>query len=181
MIPMRWQARAPILVRFLAHASLVLSLAIVLLLVRSWWREDSIKWVSGYCNRRVSSVYGRIYLQFDHLPYSANRFELPTHSASAAPPHMATPTHHFIGFWFERSKPASAMPYTIVVVPHYSIAVPGLLCAVVLATREASRRRAARRAGAGLCPACGYDLRATPDRCPECGTAIAPPPAEAAA
>jgi hypothetical protein len=51
--------------------------------------------------------------------------------------------------------------------------LPYWMIAVILGATPASWlwgfRRVRRRIRAGLCPTCGYDLRATPERCPECG------------
>jgi hypothetical protein len=51
-------------------------------------------------------------------------------------------------------------------VPYWGPAVAAAILPV-LRLRAWHRRRSAQRGG--LCLKCGYDLRATPDRCPECG------------
>lgn len=54
----------------------------------------------------------------------------------------------------------------VVSVPHWWIVAAGL---VLPAAWCRSRWRRWRRNRRGVCHACGYDLRATPSRCPECG------------
>ena len=61
---------------------------------------------------------------------------------------------------------------------HAGVAVPWwylalLACATpaqMLAKALWRQRRSERRRRSGRCLACGYDLRATPERCPECGS-----------
>jgi hypothetical protein len=76
--------------------------------------------------------------------------------------------HEWIGFGVS-SSPARGWRRRVITVPLWFVAAI-LLAAAASAVRALRRSRRA----AGSCAVCGYDLRATPDRCPECGTLANP-------
>jgi hypothetical protein len=61
-------------------------------------------------------------------------------------------------------------------VPIWIPAVAAVLPLLVAAVVTFIRRRRANQPKLNLCPVCHYDLRASTDRCPECGTPIGTPP-----
>ena len=66
--------------------------------------------------------------------------------------------------------PPPTVPGFAYAVPHW---VPAVGFAVLPAAWLVRRFRRSRALKRGLCTACGYDLRASPGRCPECGAAAA--------
>jgi hypothetical protein len=73
------------------------------------------------------------------------------------------------GLVYQRERSISlhqAIRFRVLAVPLWMI---GAASAVLPCVRAIDFVRRRRRYAQGHCPACGYDLRATPDRCPECG------------
>jgi hypothetical protein len=110
--------------------------------------------------------------------------------ATAYPWHAATPPTSDWQRWLglqadeilqvrgSKERPPEVRTKTwIIVFPPWLLLLP---LATYGATRGVLFLRRARRHAAGHCPACGYDLRATPDRCPECGTPVPAPSAPSA-
>jgi len=86
------------------------------------------------------------------------------------------------GHWFsEFGMSDTAHSYT----DGIEVIFPGWFLAILLAVLPAIwlRRRLIQRKRnqIGLCKTCGYDLRATPNRCPECGTLVPAPAPQSAA
>ena len=165
--------------RLAANTTVILCLALAIaasaMWVRSHWRVD-------YVERRVpdgvhvvSSAQGRFIVDRHRDPVLTNvrswePGSVPVRRRDLVAVYLGSSARRFLGFAFVHDRsPNGSKRRTALAIPYWSLV---LLLSIppLLVVRRARRRRWRQRHA--QCPTCGYDLRATPDRCPECGTAI---------
>jgi hypothetical protein len=168
-------------INVLAAASLLLCLATAGLWLRSYWVED-VLWATcweppeggrtyriQHCSGAFASYRGHLAGWFGWserpkgqlMPLWYFEFEHPTGFYLAADLGFSSRRHVFEGY-----------PYNLWIwrLPTWSlVSAFTVLPAIVTFRQVRAARRRRRRDRLGLCPLCGYDLRATPGRCPECG------------
>jgi hypothetical protein len=114
-------------------------------------REQAIEWET-HCKREVHTIEAGQGLQWQREPFKEM--------------YRAFDDRMYHRRWFLQ-------------VPFWQLALLLSPPPLWLTTRGILRWRAVRRrAKTGRCKQCGYDLRASKDRCPECGTPIPPAPFE---
>jgi hypothetical protein len=168
----------------LAALSLLLCVAACVLWVRSYGMTERVRWRCEGGWREVRSARGHVEVGLYLGPRRSGSFHGPRYDRDEA----RLPDNWLLemngnrddtlaswergGFaWHERRNTRRGTLHAIAVAPFWSIAAAAAALPLGwITTRLRSRVRGRRRKRLGLCPACGYDLRASPERCPECGT-----------
>jgi hypothetical protein len=179
------------LLNLLTALSLLLCVAACVLWMRSYSARDqwAYRWrdvsadadTFGACS--LDSLGGQLwfgywwqdnsYLRRPHEGLSAEAWHVGSVQQSAPHfprPDAVRPLVWRFGFGWTRQGTSRTDGGRGVIVPHWLLLM--LLAAPAALALARRRRRSACRATA-VCMRCGYDLRATPDRCPECGTSAA--------
>ena len=157
-------------------ASLLLCVAACAAWIRSYWIGDEVQYVLGSERPPRQVIYsvesGRGGVTVERFVWVSSRdnHDEGWHWRRTEPRYagkFGATDPRWLGFdatvhHYQRAQAVSrsfVMPYWFVV------------CLTMLAPALALRTLARRPNAKGLCPRCGYDLRASPERCPECGTA----------
>ena len=146
----------------LTGLSLLLCAAACVLWARSFVVRDQVSvfaaghWVTAHSVLGVFAVYD--------LPYDTSRSVRPQWASEPVSPGVPRREMWRSVVRFTYHGGYASSPGRAAMFPQWTVAA---LFALLPAARLYRRLRP-RRAD-GRCPACGYDLRATPDRCPECG------------
>jgi hypothetical protein len=177
--PLRW------LFHLAAAMSLLLCAAVMVVWVRSQSMSDEILLIGDRTTLQIITEGDRMFLR-QWLPHgrSGERTFKVFHDVDRqwnmrrpdSPP--GTPLLvrlGFDGYGFDEPALFDGAPARAVWIPYWSLLLLTLFPPTLWAWMAVRRVRRNRRAPRGLCPICGYDLRASPNRCPECGTIPQPP------
>jgi hypothetical protein len=175
-----------ILFSVICAVSLLLFVATVAAWIRSFWFRDIVSYVSTNGNGRlIQSIRGRLHIISDLDGQSSGNFmhredrlspDAIWHGGMSGYPvkvewhlgHVWQRYSRFHGFGFLGYPPNGGLTtnHRLIVIPYWS---PAVLFAVMPAIWIWRFIKYGQRRKVGHCPKCNYDLRATPQRCPECG------------
>jgi hypothetical protein len=160
----------------LAGVSLLLGMAAAAQWARSMWYDDTL-FIFDHHYAGVGTCQGLFWMEFDYSHRHADNSSLFVDWDDRLEPDVAPSiidvlgdVHRILGFGFRHSATSSWTGYE-----YWTAAVPlwfVTICCGILPARWAILRlkRKQRDSEAVECGSCGYDLRATPDLCPECGS-----------
>ena len=169
------------LLNLLTALSLLMFLAVGALWARSGVVGDEWTFTLGGRSVMVRSDWGRLslavledWVESDHFVWRRSgggyHDTLPGRPISIPPEVLGV---QYRSGTFTYGRPTAAVPGATVTGRYWWLRIYHphalLLLALLPAAHLLRRLSTRRRIAAGLCPACGYDLRATPGRCPECG------------
>jgi hypothetical protein len=154
------------LFKFAAIGSLATAIAIAGIWGRSVFRKDHIGIVATHWTASVTSADGLVWVGYGTSPIPASSEEWRFSSEPITATDVRLQEFGYQEDVFNLPKGGTArihqwwFPYWM-----------GMLIAAGVPGAYAVKQRVASGRKAGTtCRLCGYDLRATPDRCPECGT-----------